>query len=139
MVSLTQETQLEKAQRTMREAVSYAQQIINDERLRADMRAAVDHGAKVSGRVKKDIEAGGISRRLAADKKLRKNLRAMLDDLDDAAHRVRPKRTHRARNAVLVLGGAVAAALAFPRVWPWLEKQASDILGTSTSEPEPMT
>jgi hypothetical protein len=131
MLSRTKESQMDKATNTMRDFIKQAQAVTRDERLRADIRAALDHGSTASQRLKKDIQAGGIYAKLAADKKLRKNLRAILDDLDDAAHRVRPKRTHRVRNALLVLGGAVAAALAFPRV--------RDIFGTSTGEPEPLT
>jgi len=131
MLTRTKASQVDKARNTMRDFVTYAQEVARDERLRADVRAALDHGSTASQRFKKDVQAGGIYAKLAADKKLRKNLRAMLDDLDHAAHRVRPKRTHRVRNALLVLGGAVAAALAFPRV--------RDMFETSTGEPEPLT
>jgi hypothetical protein len=139
MFGFTKETRAEKARRTTRDAVSYVQEIIRDERLRGDMRAAVDHGAQASDRVKKAVEADGITTRLAADKKLRKNLRAMLDDLDDAGGRIRRKKTHRVRNVFLMLAGAVAALLAFPKIRPWLNERASDVLGTGSTEPEPMT
>jgi hypothetical protein len=131
MLTRTKESQVDKTKNTVRDFVKYAQEIARDERLRADMRAALDHGSMASQRFKKDVQAGGTYAKLAADKKLRKNLRAMLDDLDHAAQRVRPERTHRIRNALLVLGGAVAAALAFPRL--------RNFFGTSTGEPEPLT
>ncbi len=139
MLSRTKESQMDKARNTVRDVVSYAQEVARDERLRADMRAALDHGAKASDRVKKDLNAGGISTRLVADKKLRQHLRAMLDDLDDAGTRLRGKRSHRIRNAVLVLVGAVTAALAFPKVQPWLAERTSDLFGTGSSETEPVT
>ena len=139
MLSRTKENQMEKARSAMRDVVKYAQEVARDERLRSDFRAALDHGSKASGRLQKDIQAGSIYTRLAADKKLRKNLRAMLDDLEDAGSRMRRSRSRRARNALLVLAGAVAAALAFPRVRPWLEEQASDIFGTERAEPDPLT
>jgi hypothetical protein len=91
-----------------------------DKRLRADLSAALAHGSKASNRVKKDIAAGGAYESLAADKKLRRNLRAMLDDLDAASDRLRRKRSHRVRNAVLVLAGAMAAALALPKIRSWI-------------------
>ena len=128
MLTRTRESQMDKAKNTMQDLVKYAQEVARDERLRADMRAALEHGYTASQRFKKDVQAGGIYARLASDRKLRKNLRAMLDDLDDAAQRVRPKRTHRLRNALLVVVGAVAAALAFPRV--------RDRFGTSAGEPD---
>ena len=138
MLSRTKESQMDKAKNNLRDVVSYAQEAVRDERLRADMRAALDHGVKAGDRVKRDLDVGSISTRLATDKKLRKNLRAMLDDLDDAGNRMRRK-SHRARNAVLVLVGAVTAALAFPRVQPWLTERTSDLFGTGSSETEPVT
>jgi hypothetical protein len=138
MLSRTKESQMDKARNTMRDFVKYTQEIARDERLRADMRAALDHGSTASQRFKKDVQAGGIYTKLAADKKLRKNLRAMLDDLDDAGNRMRRKSSHRVRNAVLVLVGAVTAALAFPRAQQWLRKRTSDMVGTGSGETEPL-
>ena len=129
---------MDKAKRTMQDVVRYAQDVAGDERLRSDVSAALAHGSKATGQLKKDIQAGGgIYSRLAADKKLRKNLRAMLDDLDAASNRVRRK-SHRIRNFVLMLAGAVAAALAFPKIRPWLTERTEDF-GTGTTEPDPVT
>ena len=139
MLSRTKESQIDKAADMMRDVVKYAQETAQDARLRADFRSALEHGSNASDRLKKDIQAGNIYTRLAADKKLRKNLKAMLDDLDDAGSRMRRGRSHRVRNALLVLAGIVAAALAFPRVRPWLEERASDVFGTGSAEPEPST
>ena len=58
--------------------------------------------------------------RLAEDKKLRKNVRAMLDDLDNAGERLRRKETHRLRNIVLALAGIAAAVVAVPKVRAWI-------------------
>jgi hypothetical protein len=109
MLTLTKETQMDKAKKTLREVASYADEVIRDERLRADIRAAVGHGAEASNRVKAELGADGMTT-LAADKKLRRSLRAMLDDLDRASERMRRKPRHRARNALLLLAGAVTAA-----------------------------
>ena len=128
---------MDKTTTVMRDVVKYAQEVARDQRLRADVRAALDHGTTAGQRLRKDIDKGNIYTRLAADKKLRKNLRAMLDDLDHAGSRMRRKRSHRIRNAVLVIAGAVGAALAFPRVRPWLEEQVSDVLGKGSAQPEP--
>jgi hypothetical protein len=57
---------------------------------------------------------------LAADKKLRKNVRALLDDLDSAGDRLRRKRSHRARNAVLIVAGTGAAITVIPHVRRWI-------------------
>jgi len=127
MLTRSRDSQVGKARRAMRDVVKYAQEVANDERLRADVSSAIGHGSKVSERVKKDIEAGGIYTRLAADKKLRKNVRAMLDDLDTASDRLRRKKSHRLRNLVLVIGGALGAAFA---VRAWLR---DDEIETSSS------
>ena len=118
MLGLTRETQVDKARRTLRNVVSYVEDVTGDERLRADVRDAAIHGAKATERVRKDLDGDGITSRLADDKKLRKNLRAMLDDLDSAADRVRGKKRHRTRN-ILVLFGAIAAAFLVARLWLW--------------------
>jgi len=138
MLTRSKDTQMDKAKRTMRDAVKYAQEVARDERLRSDVSAALAHGSKASDQLKKDIQAGGIYSRLAADKKLRKNLRAMLDDLDAASNRVQRKKSHRLRNFVLMLAGVVAAALAFPKIRPWLTERTEDF-GSGTTEPDPVT
>lgn len=126
MLTRSRDSQFDKTKKTVREAVRYAQEVAQDERLRADVSAALAHGSKAGDRLKKDIEAGGISTRLADDKKLRKNLRAMLDDLDAASDRLRRKQSHRVRNAVLVLIAAVTAALAFPRIRSWFRNESTE-------------
>ena len=135
MLTLTKETQLDKAKKTLREVVSYADQIARDERLRADIRSAAGHGAKASERVRKDVEGGGIPSRLAADRKLRRNLRAMLDDLDNASERVRRKHSHRVRNALLLLAGAAAALIAVPKIRLWLSNRAAEESGGDEAVP----
>ena len=135
MLSLTRETQLDKAKKTLREVVSYADQIARDERLRADIRSAAGHGAKASERVKKDVDGGGISTRLAADKKLRRNLRAMLDDLDSASDRVRRRNSHRVRNVLLMLVGAAAALVAVPKIRLWFSDRAPEDISSDESAP----
>ena len=128
---------MDKAKRTLQDIVRHAQQVAGDERLRADVGAALAHGSKATDQLKKDIQAGGIYSRLAADKKLRKNLRAMLDDLDAASNRVRRK-SHRLRNVVLMLAGVVASAVAFPKIRARLTERTEDF-GTGTTESGPVT
>jgi hypothetical protein len=136
MLSLTRETQMDKARRTLRDAVSQAEEIVRDERLRADIRAAAGHGAKASEQVKKSLDDGGsIATRLASDKKMRKNLRAMLDDLEDASDRVRGKKRHRVRNALLAIVATVAALAIVSKVRTWLSGRPST---PATDEPAPL-
>jgi len=138
MLTRSKDSQMSKATRTFRDVVEYAQEVVRDERLRADVGAALAHGSKATDQLKKDIQAGGIYSKLAADKKLRKNLRAMLDDLDAASTRVRRKKSHRIRNVVLMLSGLVAAALAVPKIRPWLA-QRRETFGTESTQPDLVT
>lgn len=138
-LGMTKENRTEKAKKKTEDVVSYLRAIASDERLRADMRAAIDHGAAASDRVQKAIATDGIAPRLAADTKLRKNLRAMLDDLDDARGRMGRKKTHRVRNVVIVLAGAVAALVAAPKVRRWLSERTREVEGKAGSDPVPMT
>ena len=128
LLTRSRDTQMDKAKRTMRDVVKYAQEVAQDERLRADVSAALGHGSKAGDRLKQDLADGGdgIYSRLADDKKLRKNLRAMLDDLDAAGDRLRRKESHRLRNAMLVVGGVVAAAVAIPRLRSWIGGESAD-------------
>ena len=137
MLIRSKDTQMDKARRTMQEVVRHAQDVAGDERLRADLSAALAHGSRATDQLKKGIQAGGIHSRLAADKKLRKNLRAMLDDLDAASNRVRMKKSHRLRNFVLMLAGVVVGAVAFPKIRARLTERTEDF-GTGTTDPDPV-
>jgi hypothetical protein len=128
MLGVKRRSQMDKVRTAVRDAVSYADEIVADERLRADVRAALGHGAEAGDRVRKDIAAGSIAERLVSDRKLRKKLRAVLDDLDSAGDRVRRKTSHRLRNTLLVVGSAGAVAAAIPNVRRWL--------ATRTSQPD---
>jgi hypothetical protein len=133
MLSLTRETQVDKAKDAVRDAVSYADEVLRDERLRADLRAAIGHGTRAGERVRKDIDAGSITTRLAADKKLRKNLRALLDDLDSAGERVRRRSSHRFRNFVLFIAGAAAVVAAIAGIRQFFTQQTPEFERDSTS------
>lgn len=114
MLSLTRDTRMEKAKRTLRDVVAYADEVARDEQLRAAIRRAAAHGSDAGERVKKNIDAGGATR-LAHDGKLRRDLKKMLNDLDAASDRLRRKKRHRVRNVVLALSAAVGALAAL--VW----------------------
>lgn len=122
MLKLRRQGQLDKAKVTLRDLVSYADEVIRDERLRADISKAIGHGTEAGDRVREDIDAGGIATRLAADKKLRRKLRETLDDLDNASDRLRRKRRHRVRTVLLLIAGAGAIATVIPKARPWLNQ-----------------
>ena len=125
MLGLRRRSPLDKVKTAVRDAVSYADEIASDERLRADLRAAMSHAAEARDRLKKDVADGSIAARLADDGKLRKNVSAMLDDLDSASDRVRHRNRHRLRNALLVLGSLGAVTAALPNVRRWMAARMS--------------
>jgi hypothetical protein len=86
----------------------------------------MEHGAEARARIRKDVSAGSITTRLANDRKLRKKVRAMLEDLESAGDRVRRRKCHRLRNGLLVLGGVGAVAVAaIPNVRRWISDVAT--------------
>ena len=125
MLGLTRQSRMEKVKDALAEVVTYTDELVRDERLRSHVRSAVDHGAAATGRLRHDIGAGNVTSRLAADKKLRKNLRALLDDIDRAGDRLRRKRTHRVRNALLIVAGTGAAVAVVPNARRWVADRMS--------------
>ena len=115
MFGRTRQSRMEKLRDALREVVVYTDGLVQDERLRSHFRSAVDHGALATKRLRHD---GNFSSRLAADKKLRKHLQALLDDIERVGDRVRRKRSHRMRNALLIIAGSGAVVAAVPaRRW----------------------
>ena len=125
MLGIKRQSQVDKVKAAVRDAISYADELAGDERLRADLRAAIGHGVEAQDRIKENLAAGSIATRLANDRKLRKKVRAMLDDLDSASDRLRRKRRHRVRNWLLVLGGVGAMTAALPNVRRWIARRPS--------------
>lgn len=115
MFGRTRQSRMEKVKDALGEAIAYTDDLVRDERLRSYVRSAVDHGALATKRLGHD---GNFSSRLVADKKLRKHLQALLDDLERVGDRVRRKRSHRVRNALLIVVGSGAVVAAVPaRRW----------------------
>jgi uncharacterized membrane protein len=104
----------------VKEALMQADRLIRDERLRSDLQSAVGHAMAAIHRFGKRPGLSGVGDQLMSDYKLRTNLRAFLDDLDNAGARVRRKSTHRVRNTLFVLGviGGTLTAVA-PRARRW--------------------
>jgi len=124
MLGVKKQGQMDKMRAAVRDAVAYVDEVAGDERLRADMRAAMGHGVEARDRIRKDVASGSIATRLANDRKLRKKIRAMLDDLDSASDRVRRRNRHRLRNGLLILGSVGAVAVAIPNLRRWVDGRA---------------
>ena len=122
MLNLTRDTRMDKAKRTLRDVVAYADEVARDEQLRDAIRRAAAHGSDAGERVKKNIGAGSATARLAHDAKLRRDLKKMLNDLDTASDRLRRKKRHRVRTALLTIFAAVGVLGAFF----WARERISD-------------
>jgi uncharacterized membrane protein len=94
----------------------YADQLAHDETLRRRLLAALGAGLAAQERAKRQVGLVGAATRLGSDPILRAQLAEALMQLQKAKGRVKRTRSHRTRNAVLVLTGAGAAVAALPRV-----------------------
>jgi len=106
-----------RLKRRAKDVAVYLDELIRDEHLRANIASAAGHGFVAAERIRKGSGLAGAGDRIASDAELRKNVKALLHDLDEAGARVQRKPTHRLRNAVLVLGagGSVLAITAYAR------------------------
>jgi uncharacterized membrane protein len=89
-------------------AVALAQ----DKKFRKQMAQAMGHGAVARRRAASRLGLLAVASRLAADEDLRRELRQMAENLQQAWGRIEKKRSHRTRNAILVLAGLGGAAAA---------------------------
>jgi uncharacterized membrane protein len=94
----------------------FALALSRDKKFRKQLISAIGHGAKAKRRAAKRVGFLAAATRLASDQQLRNELQTMAKDLQSAWGRVEKKqhRSHKLRNAVLLLGGggaAVAGAL----------------------------
>jgi hypothetical protein len=127
MIRLRRKTRIEKAAEALKEAAAHTDRVVRDRRLRSDLRSAMRHGALATTLVRRDVRSQRGASRLVADARLRKSLRALVDDMANATDRVRRRRkTHRIRNALLVVGGAGAAAAAATTGRHWIARSRSD-------------
>ena len=115
------ETKKTKAKEVLGDAIAYADDLVHDEKLRSNLQSALGHGLAASRRLHEDSGVAGLAERIESDRKLRKSVRAMLDDLDHAAERARRRTSHRLRNTLLVLGGGGMILAVVPRARRWIE------------------
>jgi uncharacterized membrane protein len=94
-------------------AADFATALAKDRKFRQELLSAVSHGAIARRRAVRRVGLIAAVARLSADPKLRKELRKMTRNLENAWGRVEKKRSHKVRNAMLVAAGVggVAAAV----------------------------
>jgi signal transduction protein with GAF and PtsI domain len=132
MLGLTRKSRMERVRGVLGESLSYTNDLVHDKRLRSDVRSAIDHGSEAKDRFREDIGAERMAARLMTDRKLRKNLRALIDDIDRVSDRMRRRRSHRVRNAILIVAGTGAAVAIISPARRWVGSQVS---GSTNDEP----
>lgn len=99
-------------------ASELASALAKDKKFRTEVISAIEHGAVARHRAARNVGALAILRRMSADAELRRELAEVATSLEKAWSRVQKKRSHRLRDASLLLGAggaAMAAALPQPR------------------------
>ncbi len=90
-------------------------QLVKDQKLRERLVAAVEAGVAAGNRAHQQLGFAGTARRLGSDPALRAELLEMVDQLQQARRRLERRRSHKLRNAGLLLAGA-GIAFAVPAV-----------------------
>jgi uncharacterized membrane protein len=90
-------------------AAEFANALAKDKTFRKEVLSAVRHGTKAQRRASRRIGFLPTAARLANDPKIKNELRKMTKSLDRAWGRVEKKRSHKLRNSLLLLFGALAA------------------------------
>jgi uncharacterized membrane protein len=92
-----------------------AVKLAQDRKFRKQLLSAIGHGAMARQRAARRVGLAAAVGRLSADPKLRRELQQMTTSLQKALGRVEKKRSHKLRNALILVGaGGMAAALAVP-------------------------
>jgi len=84
--------------------------LARDKTFRTRLAAAVTHGTQATLQAAKMFGTLAIASRLAADKELRRELAAAMQNVQHAWKRVEKKRSHKLRNTLFVVAGGAAAA-----------------------------
>ena len=95
-------------------ATDFASALAKDRKFRKELLSAISHGTIARRRAARRIGLVAAVTRLGADPKLKRELRKMTRNLENAWGRIERKRSHTLRNSVLVavgVGGAAAVAM----------------------------
>jgi uncharacterized membrane protein len=100
------------------ELSGYGSELVEDEKFRKRLLAALAAGDVVRRRAKRQAGVVGFARRLADDPVLRTQLMEMVVQLQKARRRLERRRSHKLRNSFVVLAGfgAASAAVSMPAV-----------------------
>jgi uncharacterized membrane protein len=97
-------------------ATELAAALAKDKKFRKELLSGISHGVVARRRASRRIGFVAAATRIAADSKLKNELRKMTNSLEKAWGRVEKKRSHKLRNTLIVAGlGGAAAAVASQR------------------------
>jgi uncharacterized membrane protein len=114
--------------------------LARDKRFRQELMSAIGHGAGARRRAARQIGLTAVVSRIAADKELRRQLRQMTRNVQNAWTRVEKKRSHRLRNSLILLGaGGAAAAAAVPQLRSAVSRRLSGVPVAGGSTPRTIT
>ena len=95
-------------------ATDFATALAKDRKFRKELLSAISHGTIARRRAARRIGLVAAVTRLGADPKLKREIRKMTRNLENAWGRIERKRSHNLRNSLLVavgVGGAAAVAM----------------------------
>jgi hypothetical protein len=110
----------------------YVQRALKDEELRENVKSAFEAARDVYNELFAGRGMVPIATRVATDKDIQDNLKSAVDDLRNAADRLRGREEHASRNTLLLLIGIAIGVLFNPVTGPATRKWVSDrIFGSS--------
>jgi uncharacterized membrane protein len=130
-------TKTEKLKDQAGSASEFAATLAKDRKFRRELLEAVGHGVTARRRAARRMGYVALAGRLAADERLRREVRQMTKNLEKAWGRVEKKRSHKLRNTLIVVGAAGAAAAVAVPVRKRLSRSSSNggFGGAATTTP----
>ncbi len=127
-------TTKDKAAEKVSEVKPYVERALKDEDLRDNLKSAFEAARDVYAELIGDRGMTGVASKVATDKDVQENLRRAVDELREAADRVRGKEDHSGRNATLLLTGITLGILFNPVTGPATRNWLKDRIFGSNDE-----
>jgi len=106
----------------------YFDRAVHDEDLRENVRNAYESARSIYNELIGGRHVTGVAARVATDKDIQSELKAVIAELREAADRVQGKEAHKGRNSTLLFLGIVLGALFNPLTGPQTREWVSNRL-----------
>jgi uncharacterized membrane protein len=113
--------------------------LAKDKKFRQELMSALGHGVGARRRAARQIGLTALVSRIAADKELRRQLRQMARNAQNAWTRVEKRRSHRLRNSLILVGAGGAAAAAVPQLRSAVLRRFGGVPAPGSSTPRTIT